>query len=351
MINVKNIYWMLAYAFRILNKTDISKVGTEEFDNIYDMFAVMITRGINYQIKKGINREYIEYSDEISTVKGKIDLSETIKRKSLLNKRIVCTFDDYSTNSYLNRIIKTASCYLLKSNKLSKDNRNNLRKTLYFFDDVELLDKKTIQWNSIRYNKNNSSYKLLINISYLILEGLIVNKENDRVEFLDYIDDQKMHKLYEKFLYEYYKYHFPELNPSVPQVKWDTDEKMISLFPIMQTDLMLEYKDKKLIIDAKYYSKIMQSQFDKETFRNNNIYQIYTYVKNKDIDNTGNVMGLLLYAKTDEENIGWNEQIIGNNTFIITDLDLSNSFEIIKEKLNKISDYLYSITVIKENRR
>lgn len=38
-----------------------------------------------------------------------------------------------------------------------------------------------------------------------------------------------------------------------------------------------------------------------QTLISGNLYQIYTYVKNYDNDNTGNVSGLLLYAKTDEE--------------------------------------------------
>ena len=68
----------------------------------------------------------------------------------------------------------------------------------------------------------------------------------------------------------------------------------------MQTDIFLRLKEKVLILDAKYYGRTMQEHFDKYTLHSGNMYQIFTYVKNQDKDNTGNVAGILLYAKTDE---------------------------------------------------
>lgn len=70
----------------------------------------------------------------------------------------------------------------------------------------------------------------------------------------------------------------------------------------MITDITLKSKDGRvLILDAKYYGQQMQSNFDVQTYRNGNLYQIFTYVKNWDKDHTGNVAGMLLYAKTSEE--------------------------------------------------
>ena len=67
-----------------------------------------------------------------------------------------------------------------------------------------------------------------------------------------------------------------------------------------------------------------------------NIYQIFTYVKNKDKDNTGNVSGMLLYAKTDE-NIWTNQtNTFGKNSITITTLDLTQNFEIVKKQLDEI---------------
>lgn len=59
-------------------------------------------------------------------------------------------------------------------------------------------------------------------------------------------------------------------------------------------------------------------------------------MKNKDVKNTGNVMGVLLYAKTDEEITPDNDYVIGGNQISVKTLDLSGSWEDIKTQLDSI---------------
>ena len=340
-ISIKNIYWMLAYAFRSLNEKNISKINAEQFENIYDLFIVMITQELSKQIKRGINKEYILVNEELSNLKGKLLINESLKRNSLIKNKMICEYDEYSVNSYLNRIIKTTCIYLIKSNKVSdKQKIIKLKKLLVFLDDVDTLDLNSIQWNNIKYNKNNASYRLLVNLCYLILDGLIITKEDGKLEFKNYIDEQKIHKLYEKFILEYYKYHHKELNASVPQIKWNIDsDNFIEFLPKMQTDIVLKFQNKTLIIDAKYYSNIFQNNplYDKNSFHSHNLYQIYTYVKNEDKNKTGNVEGLLLYAKSDKNDNIEAQYNMDGNIISVSNIDLSKDFNCVKEKLESIA--------------
>ncbi|MDD4035737.1 MAG: 5-methylcytosine-specific restriction endonuclease system specificity protein McrC [Bacilli bacterium] len=346
MISVNNIYWMLAYALRNIKEDKIEEMSSETFENIYELFSVMLVQELSKQIKRGLHKEYILKSEELINIRGKMLFTESIKNNSFIKNKIVCEFDEYSLDSKLNRIVKTAGFYLIKSNKINdKEKIRKLKKVLCFLSDVSLIDRKDIQWSLIRYNKNNLSYKILINISYLILDGLLICKQDGNIEFLNYIDDQKLYTLYEKFVLEYYRYHHPELNPGLPQIKWDIDEKecLLDLLPKMQTDIVLTNNDQKLIIDAKYYSNIFQNNplYDKNTFKSNNLYQIYTYVKNEDKEKTGNICGLLLYAKTDENDIVWNEYNMDGNIIIIANIDLSKTFDLVKNKLESIVDWFF----------
>jgi len=155
-----------------------------------------------------------------------------------------------------------------------------------------------------------------------------------------YIDDQHMHKLFEKFVLKYYCKHYSHLNPSSPTIEWDLDEGDIEFLPAMKTDITLSHKGKILIIDTKYYSRTMQvnSRFDSRTIHSNNLYQIYAYVKNMDKVKTGNVSGLLLYAKTDEEILPNNDYVIGGNRIGVKTLDLNCDFSKITEQLNTIAE-------------
>jgi 5-methylcytosine-specific restriction enzyme subunit McrC len=110
------------------------------------------------------------------------------------------------------------------------------------------------------------------------------------------------------------------------------------VLPIMQTDITLRYGEKILIIDTKYYTRTMQvqTQYDSRTLHSNNLYQIFAYVKNRNVKNTGNVAGMLLYAKT-EEGIELNYDFrIDGNMFSAKTLDLNISFSNIADQLNRI---------------
>ena len=115
---------------------------------------------------------------------------------------------------------------------------------------------------------------------------------------------------------------------------------MIKLLPKMQTDITLYYEDRVLIIDAKYYSNMYQNNplFDKNTFKSNNLYQIFTYVKNQDKEKNGKVSGMLLYAKTDENDEQWAEYNMDGNKIIISNIALGDNFNKVQQHLNNIAE-------------
>ncbi len=339
-IRIQNIYYMLAYAFSILKENGYEKLSSEEFDNTADLLATILSKGISIQVKRGLNKEYISITEPLSTLRGKIDISSSIKDGTMLRKQLVCSYDEFSVNTKLNKILKTTVHILLKSD-IKLETKKELKNLMMYFKDVETLNPYTIDWN-MRFCRSNASYQMLISICYLVIKGLLQKDEKGDMKMQNFLDEQRMSRLYEKFILEYYKYHFPMLKVSSAQIGWNIeDENEYALFlPKMQSDIMISTKDnsKTLIIDAKFYTKSMAtSQFgNKQTFHSNNLYQIFTYVKNKDRYNTGNVSGMLLYAKTDEEVTPSAKFMMGGNKIEVRSLDLGIEFEQISDSLNKI---------------
>jgi 5-methylcytosine-specific restriction enzyme subunit McrC len=116
----------------------------------------------------------------------------------------------------------------------------------------------------------------------------------------------------------------------------------------MRSDITLHKGDKTFIIDAKYYGHMMQKQFEKYSIHSGNLYQIFTYVKNKDVKNEGKVSGMLLYAKTEEEIAPDMDAFISGNRIMVKTIDLNQPFDNIKEQLSKIIE-LFDNKVAKRN--
>ena len=180
---------------------------------------------------------------------------------------------------------------------------------------------------------------MLISICYLVIKGMLHTQTDGSIKLLDVIDEQRMSHLYEKFILEYYRREWKCLNVSASQIPWALDNEYDEMLPVMQSDIMLEYGYKTLIIDAKYYAQTMQTRFDNKTFHSGNLYQIFTYVKNKEaqlLDKPHEVYGMLLYAKTDEEVALNNVYKMSGNTISVLTLDLNKDFSQIREQLDDI---------------
>ena len=344
MIPIQNIYYMLSYAFQVLREQGYKNIETEQFDNVAELCATILSKGVSLQLKRGLGREYIEKTESLPSLRGCIEVSETIKTRSMLKRQLICSYDDFSENSYMNRIIKTTMELLLHAD-IAKARKKELRKILVYFGNIDLLDVHSINWK-IHYNRNNQTYRMLISVCYLVIKGLLQTNTGGPTRLMDFLDEQRMCRLYEKFILEYYRKEFPQLSANASQIPWVLDDGKGEMLPVMQTDIMLKQGNRILIIDAKYYSHTMQVQYDTRTIHSDNIYQIFTYVKNKDAELCNvphEVSGMLLYAGTDETVQPSGAYKMSGNQIFVKTLDLNCEFAAVAKQLNRIVKEYFSI--------
>ena len=56
---------------------------------------------------------------------------------------------------------------------------------------------------------------------------------------MDFLDEQRMSHLYEKFILEYYRREHPELSAGAPYISWALDDGFDDMLPAMHTDITL----------------------------------------------------------------------------------------------------------------
>ena len=337
-ILIKNIYYMLSYAFQTLNQGEYESIGTEKFDKLHNLFAAILSKGIGRQIKQGLYREYHLLSEDLPTLRGKIDMQATARNLIARKHLLTCEFDDLTENNLLNQILKTTVMLLIRHSEVDDEYKADLKKEMLFFSTVDEIDPTTIKWNSIRFHRNSGSYRMLISFCQLIIEGMLLTTENGEYKLVSFIDGQRMSRLYEKFILEYYIKEHPEIKTSSSQIEWALDDGVGTLLPVMQSDIMLSCGNKILIIDAKYYTHTMQSQYEVQSFHSSNLYQIFTYVKNEaELKKDCIVSGMLLYARTDESVQPDVSYQISGNIIAVKTLDLNKDFFSISKQLDLIA--------------
>ena len=340
MIRIQNIYYMLAYAYQVLSEDGYRKVASERFEHASDLCAAILAKGIASQIKRGLSKDYISMTEAVRTPIGRIDVSVSVKRNSIIKKQLVCDYDEFTENAYMNKILKATALLLIRCPEVSAGRKRDLKRALFYFSNVDEVNPFKIQWAGIKYHRNNVTYKMLMNICYLVIKGLLLTDQDGSRKLARYIDAQHMHRLYERFVLEYYRRHYPQLSASAAHIDWDAEGNELHYLPTMKSDITLRHNGQTLIIDAKYYAHTMATNgmFNSRTLHSHNLYQIFTYVKNMDATHTGKVSGLLLYARTDEDIVPDCEFLMGGNRIGLKTLDLSTDFINIAKQLDEIAE-------------
>lgn len=339
-IPIKNIFYLLCYAWDVLPIVDDIKVNKNDNDDIYNLLARVFSFGIGRLIHTGFHRSYIEKTDQLSTVKGRINLQQSINNQSIIRKRLICTFDDYSENDIFNQILKYTIDSLIKNPAIDSDTKLNLKKYYIFFNNVKSIPPNKTNRKRIFFNPNNLAYRLLINIAILLFENTSIEENGTEAIFKDF-DRKNMAKVFELFILNFYNKHLPKKIYKVhaPKIKWNVDEeekdKWKGIFDVdddigdRRTDVVIENKDKniQLIIDAKYYYNTFVNAYmsnEEEKIRTSHINQLRGYLADSKYE--GKKIGALIYPMVNHDLTNGNLYAIKGHPIIIKTINLNDDW-------------------------
>lgn len=336
-IPIKNIYYMLVYVFEMLKSKEYARLDREDCENIYELLASLLLCGTNNLIKRGFLKSYVNQTDELTAIRGRVNLSASVHKLSFQNAKAVCDFDEFSADIYFNQVIKATFLYL-KHRPLNTNIKRDISKILLYFNEIGTMEIGAIKWDSLIFNRNNAHYDTLLYFCRLICEEAIANQSKGKKDFR-VLEDKLLPELFEKFICEFYRKHLlPDFKVRYQkQIAWNYDENYDKP-PNMHADTIIESKTQKLIIDTKFSKTTLQAGYrsDKQTTKSDNLYQIFAYVINEaESAPDKSISGLLLYPQVDSNPIDLIHYIFGHNIYVRT-VNLNQSFDEIKSELQNI---------------
>lgn len=122
-------------------------------------------------VRKGIARTYVTQQDNLVFLRGKLQMTEHIRRNSYNATRVFCEFDEYDTDRPINRLIKGALSIV---NKLSRDatNQQRCRELLFWFDGVPGTTDPRTDLQRMQRDRLVQHYAPAMPLCKLILFGL-----------------------------------------------------------------------------------------------------------------------------------------------------------------------------------
>jgi 5-methylcytosine-specific restriction enzyme subunit McrC len=338
-IPILNIYYLLCYAWDKLEEGEKTAVGVSDYKQAIDLFARVLINGCTHLFKRGLDRDYIKVTERYPGVKGKINFTMSLNENLFDQGKSVCEFDEFEHDVLQNQLLKATLLRLSKIQSLDSKLRKEVRNLYLRFLNVQDIEIKLQQFSLVRIHRNNIFYDFLLRLSRMIIEETALKENGDSYLFKDFTrNDKAMAKLFESFVRNFYKKEQQRYIVTSPKISWmataigDSD---VNLLPEMRTDIVLESSDRKIIIDAKYYSETTSEYFGTKTFHSNNLYQVYSYLRNLEEVNSNilnrNAEGVLLYPSVNAEYD--QSYLIGGHKIRLITVDLGRDWREIERRL------------------
>ena len=186
---------MLCYAWNILTIKGEINVDEDDFGDAYNLLARIFTFGLGKIIRSGFHRSYIEETELLSSVRGKINISGSIRARLNRQQKLECTYDDYSKNDCFNQILKYTIDSLVKHPEIDKKVKKDLKRMQVYFAGIDsTAPTKEVRRNLI-FNRNNTTYKMLIHVAIMLYDNTMANEESGKNAFADFFRDGQMERV------------------------------------------------------------------------------------------------------------------------------------------------------------
>lgn len=285
-------------------KWDKNFIEIEQYqDLLTPLLVVQYLRLVKEIVRKGLKKSYYKVEKNLYTkVKGKVLVSQTIKRNLVKNKPIntFCSYEEFGLNGLENRLLKKTLVliqYYLPNIKNIQSEKYTSEIFNYITPAFEFVSEE-VNLHDIKHTKTNAFYKEYeeaIQLAKLILKRFGYNITNTQERTIKtppfWID---MSKLFELYVYGKLKERFIEIGEVVYHQKFNG----------LEPDFILKSKDGKykMIIDAKYKPRYNSQNIELEDIRQVSGYSrlksIYKYLN---IETNQVIDCLIIFSDQDSE--------------------------------------------------
>lgn len=249
-----------------------------ERTSLFDCFVRIYLRKIATILQRGIRSGYVALRNSITCVKGRIDVTNNLRKNFGNLSKFFCEYDEYLPDCPENRIIKTALAFLEKQS-LDFTNTRLIRLFLSRLQSVSMSKDFRSDWDRIVFDRNNAHYREALewSMAFLSRKSLSFSTGETRADAFLF----PMEKVFESFIGRLVSMIvrkrsdlFAGWNVKIQGYKTLFDDP--AKFRI-RPDIRLFKGDKNLILDTKW--KRLDPRMNKNGISQSDMYQMYSYAK------------------------------------------------------------------------
>jgi len=234
---------------------------------LLEIFISMFLDEVSKLIKIGIKSDYVELEDNLKFLKGKLKISEQIRKNIVHKERFYVCYQEFSTDRAENRLIKSTLEFLYRCSKSSK-NQRLIREYLFVFDEISSSSDINADFNRLKLNRQTKHYEQALLWSKIFLQNKSFSPyKGSEIAFALLFD---INKLFESYVGNFIKKKF--LDAKLQHSGKHLIEKPRGF--MLKPDIFIRHQKRNYIADTKW--KIVKS---KDDISQADLYQLYAYGK------------------------------------------------------------------------
>lgn len=159
---------MLTIALDINIASDgFAGLGVQQ-DNLLEILIRLFANGLTAAVKRGMPRSYVSHRDDLSVLRGRMDIARQFTVHAVAPQNLACQFDVLSADIALNQIMK-AAVQTLESLSRSAENLRLLRELRFTYGDVTSTPVGHLNWNAVIIDRTNARWADLVSLAQLLL--------------------------------------------------------------------------------------------------------------------------------------------------------------------------------------
>lgn len=357
MIPVRNWWHMLLYAWDLVDFKDRFNTEIDDAPDLRALLTKILVFLTKHQIRRGLRGDYVEMSEELRGVRGRIDFGQTLRGMSMYRGRLHCEYEEFTLNVPRNQIIRSTLNDSLNQDftQIERERRDkygalvsdveSLLRMLYEIDRVRVT-RRLIASELRQLGRNEREYKLMLKICEMLQDPSM--PQSDASPDIDVVNwvQEKEPRIFERFVANFYKLNLRGEGWDVRaqrKYEWNEREEARSgdiRLPNMHPDLVLTHETEKIVVlDTKWYKSPVESGWGDDAVHTSNLYQMYAYLASQDYlgGEYPTATGILLYGQTE---IGPRRlrTRVDEHPFWVETLDLTKDWQDIEADLVRLVD-------------
>ena len=234
-------------------------------------------------VRQGIVRRYQPQAENLTVLRGRIDIARQVRHNLARPDRLHCRFDEFTEDHALNQALK-AALRVLSTVARAESTSRAVTELLFCFADVEDVAPASLDWRAAGVDRLSRRYGPLLRLARLFLEGAspdVVSGGGDGFALLF-----DMNELFETYVGRQAMRALKPLGFTVslqrPRRMFTLDDDGDGAFELRPDIVVSDASGPRVILDTKW--KRLQDGAGRESVSSADLYQMHAYASRYGVD-------------------------------------------------------------------